>query len=86
MPNRLPCLDMLEAKPALAVAVRRFETPPGKQAQVDWGASRIPFGRRHGAPALGVYNHARLQHRILAIPDYNDTRILSIVTLKGTSS
>ena len=22
---------------ALAVAVRRFETPPGKQAQVDWG-------------------------------------------------
>ena len=25
------------AKKLLAVAVRRFETPPGKQAQVDWG-------------------------------------------------
>jgi transposase len=26
-----------QRKEALAVAVRRFETPPGKQAQVDWG-------------------------------------------------
>ena len=26
-----------QRKQALAVAVRRFETPPGKQAQVDWG-------------------------------------------------
>jgi transposase len=26
-----------QRKDALAVAVRRFETPPGKQAQVDWG-------------------------------------------------
>ena len=26
-----------QRKEALSVAVRRFETPPGKQAQVDWG-------------------------------------------------
>ena len=26
-----------QRKQALSVAVRRFETPPGKQAQVDWG-------------------------------------------------
>ena len=26
-----------QRKEAFAVAVRRFETPPGKQAQVDWG-------------------------------------------------
>ena len=26
-----------QRKEALVVAVRRFETPPGKQAQVDWG-------------------------------------------------
>lgn len=25
---------------ARAVAVRRFETPPGRQAQVDWGLGR----------------------------------------------
>ena len=37
------CYSMLTAwlrpqrKEALSVAVRRFETPPGKQAQVDWG-------------------------------------------------
>jgi transposase len=27
----------LQRSSARAVAVRRFETPPGKQAQVDWG-------------------------------------------------
>src|SRR5580692_5747704 len=26
-----------QRKESLSVAVRRFETPPGKQAQVDWG-------------------------------------------------
>jgi transposase len=39
-----------QRKEAQTVAVRRFETPPGKQAQVDWGDLgdiTYPDGRRH---------------------------------------
>jgi transposase len=38
-----------QRKDALAVAVRRFETPPGKQAQVDWGhlGSLLEEGTEH---------------------------------------
>lgn len=50
---------------ASAAAVRRFETPPGKQAQVDWG--HLGYleidGRSH--QVWGVHNHARVQPPIM---------------------
>jgi transposase len=52
-----------QRKEALSVAVRRFETPPGKQAQVDWGhlgsitedgkRARCGASRSHWATAEG---------------------------------
>lgn len=45
-----------QRKEALAVAVRRFETPPGKQAQVDWGhlGSIIENGTEHQLWAFAI--------------------------------
>ena len=42
------------------MAVRRFETPPGKQAQVDWGhlGTLEMDGQEHRA--VGLHVHARL--------------------------
>ena len=36
----------------------RFETPPGRQGQVDFGTFRLPWGRRHAL--LVVLGHSRL--------------------------
>ena len=36
----------------------RFETPPGHQGQVDFGAFRLPWGRRH--TLLVVFGYSRL--------------------------
>ncbi len=38
--------------------VVRFETPPGKQGQVDFGTFTLPWGRRHAL--LVVLGHSRL--------------------------
>ncbi len=39
-------------------AVVRFETPPGRQGQVDFGTFRLPWGRRHAL--LVVLSYSRL--------------------------
>ena len=39
-------------------AVVRFETPPGRQGQVDFGTFKLPWGRRHAL--LVVLGHSRL--------------------------
>ena len=36
-----------------AEAVVRFETPAGRQAQVDFGTFTLPWGRRHALVVLG---------------------------------
>ena len=36
----------------------RFETPPGRQGQVDFGTFTLPWGRRHAL--LVVLGHSRL--------------------------
>ena len=41
-----------------ADAVVRFETPPGRQGQVDFGTFKLPWGRRHAL--LVVLGHSRL--------------------------
>ncbi|MYH16459.1 MAG: IS21 family transposase [Gammaproteobacteria bacterium] len=38
--------------------VERFETPPGRQGQVDFGTFTLPWGRRHAL--LVVLGHSRL--------------------------
>ena len=38
--------------------VVRFETPPGRQGQVDFGSFKLPWGRRHAL--LVVLGHSRL--------------------------
>ena len=50
-----------QRKEALSVAVRRFETPPGKQAQVDWG--HLGSITEDGAAqyVVGLHDHAGLQ-------------------------
>lgn len=45
---------------ARVVAVRRFETRPGKQAQVDWGHLGS-HARRETASPMGVHHDPRLQ-------------------------
>jgi hypothetical protein len=45
---------------AVATAVRRFETPPGKQAQVDWGhLGYLEAGDEESR--VWLYHHAGLQ-------------------------
>ena len=41
-----------------AEPVERFETPPGRQGQVDFGTFTLPWGRRHAL--LVVLGHSRL--------------------------
>ena len=41
-----------------AEPANRFETPPGRQGQVDFGTFRLPWGRRHAL--LVVLGHSRL--------------------------
>ena len=36
----------------------RFETPPGRQGQVDFGSFNLPWGRRHAL--VVVLGHSRL--------------------------
>ena len=38
--------------------LQRFETPPGRQGQVDFGTFKLPWGRRHAL--LVVLGHSRL--------------------------
>ena len=49
--------EIREAEPI--EPVKRFETPPGRQAQVDFGTFRVPWGRRHAL--LVVLGHSRLR-------------------------
>jgi len=49
-----------QRKEALSVAVRRFGTPPGKQAQVDWGHPGS-IAERRSAYVVGLHDHAGLQ-------------------------
>ena len=49
--------EIREAEPREPVV--RFETPPGRQAQVDFGTFRMPWGRRHAL--LVVLGHSRLR-------------------------
>src|SRR3972149_6391808 len=60
--------DQLSAERTL----RRFETPPGRQSQIDWGTARIPFRRapqvRHiFVPTLGF------SRRSFYLPALNET-------------
>ena len=50
-----------QRKDALTVAVRRFETPPGKQAQVDWGHLGSLSEAEHRTYVVGLHHHAGLQ-------------------------
>ena len=48
-----------EVRPRDAVEpIVRFETPPGRQGQVDFGSFNLPWGRRHAL--LVVLDHSRL--------------------------
>ena len=46
---------------ARTVAVRRFETPPGKQAQVDWGHLGTVEINGEEQQTVGLHHHAGLQ-------------------------
>ena len=50
---------MRKARPRDPVEpLQRFETPPGRQGQVDFGTFTLPWGRRHAL--LVVLGHSRL--------------------------
>ncbi len=49
--------ELREAVPKEPVV--RFETPPGHQAQVDFGEFRLPWGKRHAL--VVVLGHSRLR-------------------------
>ena len=64
----------------VAAAVR-FETPPGRQGQVDFGTFTLPWGRRHAL--LVVLGHSRLlgRSRLLWLHFYQEARMKRILTL-----
>lgn len=65
---------------ATQVAVRRFETPPGQQAQVDWGeigTIETPEGRKKLYCFVFTLGHSRAQY----VDVTTDTRIVTLMRM-----